>query len=879
MSSYTWICLIIAFLQLREPPIVSALHQRQHQRLSRKDGTKSEFADDVEKLRSFGRKNKSTLGELLFQFFRFYAHEFDYDKHALSVRLGKQMTKKEKNWHHALNNKLCIEEPFNTSRNLGNTADDYSFKGIHLELRRAFDAIAKGNLDECCEQFVFPKEEERTFTHQPRNPQPVLIRSASQTHSSRSRGGYGRNGRNNFNYRGNGSNRRASSSVPFEANNNVMYPQQFPAQDLPWMVQPAGFTPEMMLHMFTQSQLFAQVAYSQQPSQPQPQAPVQGHQRGPAKTPASQAGSERSRTNSIDTAPAAPLSAPLRHDMYGMYALPFQGGAPAYFPAPVAAGFGTYPSSPATTANGATAEFRRSLHRTSAAAEAGSAAAGSSLRSQSQPASRTMPSAQTGTGFNTPGSALPNGLPMFPPPRNVAGGIRFPNFVADETDYDESPKARADTPPSDDGAYLSYSLSEASSPHRRAVPLPNGISFGDLHHQQPVQDCRRLSTELPQAVLGHGLGQSSRSPSPNGHIRTLSAGTSAIQSAPLASAPFPTSNNGANLARPLVVNGSTQKSPLGSSRQASGSESLASDDFAPSGYDNALHIGGAYSFVPGQEQHPALSVTSSEKSPQPVLEQPPVIVNGSNQPTPPGSAATAGATDASAPLAGNLGEPNFRDRVATMAYFIPQGMHHYGDPTLTAGSSPTRQRLIRPQGGVMEPLDLAIRDYKMAGASPVNTDLQHLSPVYEGNTPSPTALRKFEPPLPKKEKVVVRAPSKDRSEGSKMGQRGGDSNGHGQQEQKPSGSARHSQQKSQAANKSNAQAGQAPKPQLPPRAPMDAQEPNGDPRGPKHETMNTESGWQKAGKGRRKGNDAKQAANGHLHGETPPKYESERKGG
>ena len=67
----------------------------------------------------------------------------------------------KKSWLLAINNRLCVEEPFNTMRNLGNTADDTSFRGIHLELRRAFDLIAAGKLDECCEQYVFPKEEEK----------------------------------------------------------------------------------------------------------------------------------------------------------------------------------------------------------------------------------------------------------------------------------------------------------------------------------------------------------------------------------------------------------------------------------------------------------------------------------------------------------------------------------------------------------------------------------------------------------------------------------------------------------------------------------------------------------------------------------------------
>nr|6YWP_A Chain A, CutA [Thermothielavioides terrestris NRRL 8126]6YWP_B Chain B, CutA [Thermothielavioides terrestris NRRL 8126] len=161
LSSYTWICMIIAFLQLRDPPVLPALHQQHDLKLVKQDGALSDFADDIPKLRGFGAKNKDSLAVLLFQFFRFYAHEFDYDKYTLSIRMGTLLTKAEKNWQYLVNNALCVEEPFNDGRNLGNTADETSFRGLHMELRRAFDLIAEGKLEECCEQYVFPKEEER----------------------------------------------------------------------------------------------------------------------------------------------------------------------------------------------------------------------------------------------------------------------------------------------------------------------------------------------------------------------------------------------------------------------------------------------------------------------------------------------------------------------------------------------------------------------------------------------------------------------------------------------------------------------------------------------------------------------------------------------
>ncbi|KAJ5576001.1 PAP/25A-associated [Penicillium sp. DV-2018c] len=193
LSSYTWICLIISFLQLRDPPILPSLQARPHKKRTTPDGVVCSFDDDLKTLSQFGRKNKQSVGELLFQFFRYYGHEMDYENNVISVRDGTLIDKEAKGWHLQLNNRLCVEEPFNTFRNLGNTADDTSFRGLHLELRRAFKYIANGDLEQCCEQFVFPPEEERTWERPPPQPRPTL------TPSVPSRGGRGgnRGGRSN----------------------------------------------------------------------------------------------------------------------------------------------------------------------------------------------------------------------------------------------------------------------------------------------------------------------------------------------------------------------------------------------------------------------------------------------------------------------------------------------------------------------------------------------------------------------------------------------------------------------------------------------------------------------------------------------------------
>ncbi|KAF7548483.1 hypothetical protein G7046_g8659 [Stylonectria norvegica] len=845
LSSYTWICLIIAFLQLRDPIVLPALHQLPH-KLPKPDGTVSDFADDPKKLAGCGSKNKASVAELLFQFFRFYAHEFDYDKHVLSVRRGKLVTKTEKKWHYAINNQLCVEEPFNVGRNLGNTVDEYSFRGLHGELRRAFDLISVAKLEDACEQYVFPKEEERVWSRPPPQSRPVLLRSSSQTHSGRGGRGNHRGGRhnnnnnnhnssnnNNFN-RGANPNRRASSSVPtYDANNMFIQPLPMP-QDMQW------YSNAHFQFQYTQQDLMSQMAYHQEnmrqmhlytqsPAYLQQQAMGQ-QQRMSSSSTTGQQSSDRSRTNSFDN---PPLSAPLRPELYALYGMAL---GPPFFPQ-AGAGY-TYPQSPGGT-NGAAQDFRRPLQRSNEAA-----ASSSSLRSHSQPASRSPSSAQP-----VPGYFGAQGLTSVPgvSPRNV-NGVPIPSFMPDDTDFDETPKASSNSPQSEEGKYAASYLSESSSPGRQSLQqsVANGLAFGDIANHGSSPGRRRLSTDqLPQTILDRRMRRTSRSPSPLGHNRAFSVGTS---SAPLASVPFPGSQN-RNSGRPLVVNGSGLKTSMSASPRLppgnrSGTESSASEGSVTSTFDNPLQIGTASAapFYPAET--PFAPVPAPEEPvTHPLPDRPPVVANGS-----------------AAPLAvAPHDDPSFRERIAMMNPYYLNTHHVVQEPTGggTSRLSPsTRQRLMsrQPQSGAIAPLDLAIAEHRID--NPLAPEFPHLSPVYETRTPSPTVVRRLEGPIrqdkPTTQSVTTTKTTRD--EGSKP-------------------STRHDESPLGPQESSKAQKAQKPTNQAQ-RINGIRENGHGHVRGAKSES---DGGWQKAGKGKKKGSNG--IGQHVLQSEQLPKRESERKGG
>lgn len=381
-------CLIINFLQTRDPPILPSLQARPHKRHVTPEGLVCSFDDDLASLVGFGRKNKQSLADLLLRFFRYYGYELDYETAVISIREGKVISKESKGWHLLQNNRLCVEEAFNTMRNLGNTADDTSFRGLQLELRRAFSAISDANLEECCAQYEFPPEEERFWERPPPQPRPTIAAAASPYATVRGNGSgiarAGRGGRAASQY-GRGANlgRRVSSSRAKPSNlSHPSYGSPGSPSDTSLQAQQAQFLLHDHLYQqiqFLQAQeqelrlqLQNQSLLTGRPSmfirQPFVQFPIQQQQRQREST---GMGDESNRTRS------GAVNNPRQQAHYGS----------AYFPLAVPSmlqGSNTNPPSPSTTTG--VSEFRRSHRRASTI----SGSPGGSLRAHSQPA-RSQP--------------------------------------------------------------------------------------------------------------------------------------------------------------------------------------------------------------------------------------------------------------------------------------------------------------------------------------------------------------------------------------------------------------------------------------------------------------------------------------------------------
>ena len=426
----------------------------------------------------FGEKNKASLGSLLFQFFRYYGHEVDYEKYVMSVREGKLISKEDKRWHLLQNNRLCVEEPFNTSRNLGNTADDTSFRGLHMELRRAFRAISEGKLEECCEQFEYPPEEERVWERPAPQRRPIIATVPPLP----TRGGRGgaRGGRHPNFSRGPNTGRRSSSAANRQGNSRQSNPSfttevAMQAQQAQYMLHDHLYQQfqllqaqeqELRIHLQNKALLSGRTPSLVRPYVQYPYS----NQDSTAAAAASSTASDDTPRARAGTVNHPPLSSPIRQAVY-------------YNPAFLPVGLPTTATNPPSPSMPSAAPDVRRNHRRSSIANGSPRS--SNLRAQSQPArplaSPMLPNFATpvfsipGQHDNSQGSSLPQSQES---PQTVA--TENENYLPNGVPVTLKPAYTDENfPPEYIGYYLGSSaqLQPGYRPMATSLPGPSSLSL------------------------------------------------------------------------------------------------------------------------------------------------------------------------------------------------------------------------------------------------------------------------------------------------------------------------------------------------------------------------------------------------------------------
>jgi DNA polymerase sigma len=747
ISSYTWICLIINFLQTRDPPVLPTLHDLPDRALDETTGqpSLSSFADDVAKLRGYGDDNTESLGQLLFHFFRLYGHEIDYEKEAISVRQGKRIPREEKGWHPGGGqkegvNRLCVEEPFNTDRNLGNSADDYAWRGIHLELRRAFDLLADGQqLDKACEQFEYPPEEKSNAIFKKPQSQKAIITSSVPNRNGRG-GPNSRGGRGGFNLKGqHGGSRRSSGSSNYgQGRPSFLHSPPIPASAGPeYFSFPRGIHDQLHDQLYQQYQMLemqsnslrAQLAAQQHAQQAHQVRAVQMHAHAIAQAQAQGRASNNTNGSPQKSSYINGRQSPhLAERGIPPNALPqgFLYHYPGFFTSPQSDSNGsqdgsrTNPSSPSLS--NSIPGVHRGVHRASNASET------SSLRSHSQPP-RSAGQQPVIVGYPpVPQLVDPSTFAGYPIARSSQEPLR-PQMTSEipvqpNTSQPESILSSDTSSPKE---YVGYYVAE--QPQVRPLQeytVPLIPSFSEL-----AQRRRRVSPEITQPLLNTALRRVTRSPSPLGHMRSYSTGvgqpndvaTTEQRKSRIDSVRPPVDNG------PVIVNGSfpSQPRPRSDTVEAVPPEMPPQAPLGVYVNDQAIHQ------IQQLQARQQLVLEEMERQ-KAVQNMGPPVVNGSMNGIP--SVEANGLTQI--PGEGQQTFPSFGE--GWVNYEVANG--HQSD----RGDDISPTRTVPQQWGVpaytngLPPLDTS--NVQRAHPQEIKSaTIPLLSPVFETRTPSPTASR------------------------------------------------------------------------------------------------------------------------------------------
>ncbi|XP_011309656.1 poly(A) RNA polymerase gld-2 homolog A-like [Fopius arisanus] len=149
ISSYSLVLMVIHFLQCGvHPAVLPCLHSMYGYKFnSYSDIHTIDIHEDLDfPAKTFAQTNRQPLGELLFEFFKYYSN-FDFNQYAISVRLARKVPiddcRRARSWKNDPHQwkLLCIEEPFDLTNTARSVYDYAVFSRIKTVFRRTYQRL------------------------------------------------------------------------------------------------------------------------------------------------------------------------------------------------------------------------------------------------------------------------------------------------------------------------------------------------------------------------------------------------------------------------------------------------------------------------------------------------------------------------------------------------------------------------------------------------------------------------------------------------------------------------------------------------------------------------------------------------------------------
>jgi len=167
ISSYSLELMTIHFLQAGcSPPVLPCL-QKEFPRMFDPNCDIRSLSLNDELPAPFSSKNTQFLGELFINFLEYYSETFNFDRDAISVRMGRAVQKEVVQYYSSPKNSphmwksLCIEEPFDHTNTARSVYDMGIFEQIKHVFQRSRDELLKtGDLESILQAPYVPFEEQ-----------------------------------------------------------------------------------------------------------------------------------------------------------------------------------------------------------------------------------------------------------------------------------------------------------------------------------------------------------------------------------------------------------------------------------------------------------------------------------------------------------------------------------------------------------------------------------------------------------------------------------------------------------------------------------------------------------------------------------------------
>jgi len=159
-SSYAWTLIALQFLQTSDPPVLPNIQQGDKRILREVEGTIYDLTMNENPADLIKSDNNDNVGHLIIDFFDQFSNNWPWDENVISIRSGKMISRKEKNWEEdkpklidALvdenklrlgKHSLPVEDPFDHLHDLSRVLRTEGVMDIREEFLRAYRVLNEG---------------------------------------------------------------------------------------------------------------------------------------------------------------------------------------------------------------------------------------------------------------------------------------------------------------------------------------------------------------------------------------------------------------------------------------------------------------------------------------------------------------------------------------------------------------------------------------------------------------------------------------------------------------------------------------------------------------------------------------------------------------